>query len=328
MAKKAIITGINGQDGSYLAELLLDKGYKVYGIIRRSSIESTDKTRNIEHIIDKVHLSTCSLENSLAVYKLFASIQPDECYHLAATSFVSYSLEDALSIMMNNFTATHNILLSVIEACPKCRVYFAGSSEIFGDVNVSPQNEKTSYNPRSVYGISKLSSHQLIKNYRKQYGIYACTGFTYNHESPRRGCAFVTRKITSAAASIALERASYIDLGNIDAARDWGYAPEYVRAMQLMLNAEIPKDYVIATGKLHTVRELLETAFNVVGLDYRNHIRIKKEFIRPAEEVALVGDSTEIYKDLGWKARAKFEEIIQEMVENDLRILRMEQNKA
>lgn len=328
MAKKAIITGINGQDGSYLAELLLDKGYEVYGIIRRSSIESTDKTRNIEHIIDKVHLSTCSLENSLAVYKLFASIQPDECYHLAATSFVSYSLEDDLSIMMNNFTATHNILLSVIEACPKCRVYFAGSSEIFGDVNVSPQNEKTSYNPRSVYGISKLSSHQLIKNYRKQYGIYACTGFTYNHESPRRGRAFVTRKITSAAASIALERASYIDLGNIDAARDWGYAPEYVRAMQLMLNAEIPKDYVIATGELHTVRELLETAFNVVGLDYRNHIRIKKEFIRPAEEVALVGDSTEIYKDLGWKARTKFEDIIQEMVENDLRLLKMEQNKA
>ena len=204
-------------------------------------------------------MSTCSLENSLAVYKLFASIQPDECYHLAATSFVSYSLEDDLSIMMNNFTATHNILLSVIEACPKCRVYFAGSSEIFGDVNVSPQNEKTSYNPRSVYGISKLSSHQLIKNYRKQYGIYACTGFTYNHESPRRGCAFVTRKITSAAASIALERASYIDLGNIDAARDWGYAPEYVRAMQLMLNAEIPKDYVIATGKLHTVRAVSYT---------------------------------------------------------------------
>lgn len=320
MYKKAIITGINGQDGSYLAELLISKGYEVYGVVRRSSIENSDKMRNIEHLLDRIHLSTCSLENSLAVYKLFCEVQPDECYHLAASSFVSYSLEDDLSIMMNNFTTTHNILLSIIEACPKCRVYFAGSSEIFGNVALFPQNENTAYNPRSVYGISKLSSHHLIKNYRKQYGIFACTGFTYNHESPRRGYSFVTRKITSTVAAIITGEADHIDLGNVDAVRDWGYAPEYVEAMYLMLNAENAKDYVIATGKSHTVRDLLKIAFGVVGLEYTKYIKINEKFYRPTESIPLIGDATQIYKDLGWKPRKQFEDIVEEMVKNDISI--------
>lgn len=320
--KKALITGINGQDGSYLAEYLLEKGYNVYGIIRRSSIEVASKMENLETIKNKINLSTCSLEDSLSIYKLFSEIKPDECYHLAASSFVSYSLQDELSIMTNNFTTTHNILAAILEVCPKCKIYFAGSSEIFGDADHYPQNEKTSFNPRSVYGISKLASHHLIKNYRKRYGLYACTGFTYNHESPRRGRAFVTRKITSNVARIALGLNDFIELGNINAARDWGYAPEYIVAMHNMLNKnQIPKDYVISTGVLHTVEEFLKIAFEVVGLDYRKYIFIKDEFIRQSEEISLVGDSREIYKDLGWKPTKNFSSMIKEMVENDISIL-------
>lgn len=322
MKKKALITGINGQDGSYLAELLLKKDYEVYGVVRRSSIENTDKMRNIKHIIDKVKIVTCSLENSLSVYKLFLKVKPDECYHLAASSFVSYSIEDDLSIMTNNFTTTHNILLSALEICPNCKIYFAGSSEIFGNAKEYPQNEETAYNPRSVYGISKLSSHCLIKNYRERYNLYACTGFTYNHESPRRGHSFVTRKITSAVAEIALGRRNILELGNIEALRDWGYAPEYVEAMYRMLNIGKAKDYVIATGKLHSVKDLLKIAFETVGLNYEDYVRINNKFIRPEEKIPLVGNANAIYKDLGWKAKKPFKEIIIEMVKNDINILK------
>ena len=322
MKKKALITGINGQDGSYLAELLLKKDYEVYGVVRRSSIENTDKMRNIKHIIDKVKIVTCSLENSLSVYKLFLKVKPDECYHLAASSFVSYSIEDNLSIMTNNFTTTHNILLSALEICPNCKIYFAGSSEIFGNAKEYPQNEETAYNPRSVYGISKLSSHCLIKNYRERYNLYACTGFTYNHESPRRGHSFVTRKITSAVAEIALGRRNILELGNIEALRDWGYAPEYVEAMYRMLNIGKAKDYVIATGKLHSVKDLLKIAFETVGLNYEDYVRINNKFIRPEEKIPLVGNANAIYKDLGWKAKKPFKEIIIEMVKNDINILK------
>lgn len=322
MKKKALITGINGQDGSYLAELLLKKDYEVYGVVRRSSIENTDKMRNIKHIIDKVKIVTCSLENSLSVYKLFLKVKPDECYHLAASSFVSYSIEDDLSIMTNNFTTTHNILLSALEICPNCKIYFAGSSEIFGNAKEYPQNEETAYNPRSVYGISKLSSHCLIKNYRERYNLYACTGFTYNHESPRRGHSFVTRKITSAVAEIALGRRNILELGNIEALRDWGYAPEYVEAMYRMLNIGKAKDYVIATGKLHSVKDLLKIAFETVGLNYEDYVRINNKFIRPEEKIPLVGNANAIYKDLGWKAKKPFKEIIIERVKNDINILK------
>lgn len=322
--KKALITGINGQDGSYLAELLLSKGYDVYGVVRRSSIENSSKLDNIKHIRNKITLLTCSLENSLSVYKMFLKIKPDECYHLAASSFVSYSLEDDLSIMTNNFNTTQNILLSILDICPKCHVYFAGSSEIFGNVLKAPQDENTPYNPRSVYGISKLASHCLIKNYRQRYNLFACTGFTYNHESPRRGVSFVTRKITRAVAEIALKRQGYVELGNIEARRDWGYAPEYVKAMYKMLNASKPKDYIIATGELHTVRDLLDIAFSYVGLNYKDYVKINKEFIRPDENIPLQGNSELIFNDLKWKHQKSFQNMIFEMVDNDLEILKNE----
>ena len=317
--KKALITGINGQDGSYLAELLLSKGYEVYGVVRRTSIENSQKMENIAHLLDQIKIVTCQLDNSLSVYKLFNEIKPDECYHLAASSFVSFAVEDDLSIMMNNFTTTHNILLSVIELCPSCHIYFAGSSEIFGNATESPQSERTAYNPRSVYGISKLSSHALIKNYRERFNLFACTGFTYNHESPRRGRTFVTRKVTSSVADIVHGKQDFIELGNIQAKRDWGYAPEYVQAMYLMLQNESPRDYVISTGVLHTVEDLLKIAFDVVNLDYHKYLKINESFMRPGEEVPLVGDSSLIYKDLGWKAEKPFKEIIEEMVLSDLK---------
>ncbi len=321
MKKKVLITGINGQDGSYLAELLLSKGYEVYGVVRRSSIENPMKMNNISNIRDKVNISACSLENSLSVYKLFMQIKPDECYHLAASSFVSYTMEDDLSIMTNNFTTTYNILMSILDICPKCRLYFAGSSEIFGNVLSAPQDETTPYNPRSMYGISKQASHSLIKNYRDKFGIYACTGFTYNHESPRRGRSFVTRKITSAAAAIYLGKQKKLELGNINARRDWGYAPEYVQAMYLMLQNKHPVDYVISTGKLRTVRDLLQTAFSHVGLDYTKYVTINEKFIRPDEKVPLQGNSLRIYDELGWKPHKDFSEMIDEMVDNDISLL-------
>ena len=328
MPKKALITGISGQDGSYLAELLLAIGYTVYGVVRRSSIENADKMENIKQIKDKLILSTCSLENGLSVYKLFSKIKPDECYHLAASSFVSYSLEDDLSIMTNNFTTIHNILSSALEVCPKCKIYFAGSSEMFGNAKDAPQSERTLYNPRSIYGISKLAGHCLVKNYRKQHGLFACTGITYNHESPRRGRSFVTRKITSNVAAIALGMKDSLELGNVKALRDWGYAPEYVEAMHRMLNAEVPKDYVIATGKTHSVEDLLKVAFDTVGLDYKKYVRINEEFLRPEGHVPLVGNADKVYHDLGWKAEKPFELIIKEMVENDIELLQRETRHA
>jgi len=321
--KKALITGINGQDGSYLAEYLLAKGYEVFGVVKRSSIEVSEKMKNLKAIQKEIHLCTNSLENSLSVYKLFSNIHPDECYHLAASSFVSYSLEDDLSIMANNFTTTHNILATVVEVCPQCKIYFAGSCEIFGNAKEFPQNEETPFNPRSVYGISKLASHQLIKNYRERFGIFACTGFTYNHESPRRGSAFVTRKISLKAAKIALGLNENLELGNLNVSRDWGYAPEYVEAMYMMLNNNTsPKDYIIATGELHTITELLEVAFGLLNMNYKEYVQIDEKLIRPGEKYPLMGDPKKIYKELGWKSKKKFREMIEEMVINDLNLLK------
>lgn len=320
--KKALITGINGQDGSYLAELLLEKGYEVVGTMRRSSIENSNKMSNIRNIADKIKIHTLSLENNLSVYKLFLEEQPDECYHLAAASFVSFSFEDEISTIATNFNTTHYILSTIKELAPQCRLYFAGSSEIFGDVKISPQNETSEFNPRSIYGISKLASHQLIKNYREQNKIFCCTGFTYNHESQRRGLEFVTRKITNGAAKIFLGLTKTLDMGNIDAQRDWGYAPDYVRAMWLMLNDEKPQDYVIATGELHSVRDVLEIAFGKLGLDYKKHVCIKNDFIRPESQKPLLGDPRKIRNNLQWTTTKSFTEMIEEMVLHDVEILK------
>ncbi|HAR62478.1 MAG: GDP-mannose 4,6-dehydratase [Candidatus Margulisiibacteriota bacterium] len=322
MKKKAIITGINGQDGSYLAELLLAKGYEVHGIVRRSSLENDKKLVNLKNSMDKIELHHCSMEDHLSLYKLISHIIPDECYHLAASSFVSYLFDDELSIVNTNFNATHYLLSSIKELVPNCRFYFAGSSEMFGEPETSPQDEECRFNPRSIYGISKLASYYVTKNYREQYGLYCCTGITYNHESPRRGHSFVTRKITSGVAKIVMGKARKLELGNLDTVRDWGYAPDYAQAMWLMLNNPLgPKDYVISTGIGHTVKNFLDVAFSLKGLDYRDYVEVNQKYFRPAEKKCLIGNSSLIKEELGWMPTKKFEDIITDMVLGDIDLL-------
>ena len=320
--KKALITGIAGQDGSYLAELLLSKGYEVHGIVRRIAIEDTEhKLKNILHLKDKINLHVASLDNVLSLIKTVKDIAPDEIYHLAASSFVSYSFEDEISILNNNVNSTHYILASINEFVPKCRIYFAGSSEMFGNVNQSPQDETTPFNPRSIYGISKVASYHLVKNYREQYGIFACAGILYNHESPRRGYEFVTRKIISSAVKIKYGLQKVLELGNLDAYRDWGYAPDYVNAMWLMLQASESDDYVIASGKTHSVREFTETAFKYLGLDYLKYVKINPKFFRPSETFQLCGNPSKAIEKLKWTRTKFFKDIIHEMVNQELFLL-------
>jgi GDPmannose 4,6-dehydratase len=320
--KKALITGINGQDGSYLAELLLAKGYEVHGIVRREAIEdSSHRLRNIAHIKDNLTLHVGSVDNHLFIYKAIGEIKPDECYHLAASSFVSYAFDDEISVLSNNFSSTHFLLASIKELAPKCRFYFAGSSEMFGDTDTSPQDETAKFNPRSIYGISKVSGYYLVKNYRRQHDTFACAGILFNHESPRRGYEFVTRKIASAAARIFLKLDDKLELGNIEAQRDWGYSPEYVEAMWRMLNHDKADDYVIATGRLHSVRQFLDAAFSVVGLQYQDYLRINRTYFRPDEKVPLVGDYSKAQSVLGWCPKKTFEEIVEEMVFAEIKLL-------
>ncbi len=317
--KKALITGIAGQDGSYLAELLLEKGYEVHGIVRRVAIEDTEhKLKNVAHLLDRIHLHVASLDNVLSMIKIVKDLVPDECYHLAASSFVSYSFEDEISILNNNVNSTHYLLASMREFAPSCRVYFAGTSEMFGNVSSSPQDETTPFNPRSIYGISKVASHHLVKNYRQQYGLFACTGILYNHESPRRGYEFVTRKIVSSAVKIKLGRQESLTLGNLDACRDWGFAPDYVNAMWLMLQNDVPDDYVVATGETHSVREFVERVFSSLELDYKDHVRVDPQLFRPTEKVQLCGNPSKIIERLGWRRTLTFAEIITSMVASEL----------
>lgn len=319
---KALITGLNGQDGSYLAELLLSKGYEVHGIVRREAIEdATHRLRNIMHLMDDIKLHVGSVDNHLAVYKVINEVRPQECYHLAASSFVSYSFDDELSVLSNNFNSTHYLLASIKELVPACRFYFSGSSEMFGEADSTPQNESMRFNPRSIYGISKVAGHHLVSNYRRHHGIFACTGILYNHESPRRGYEFVTHKVTSAVSKIHLGLLDHLELGNIDARRDWGYAPEYVEAMWRMLKHDVPDDYVIASGTTHTVREFLGIAFGIVGLDYRDWVRVNTAYYRPDETIPLTGDSSKARRVLGWQAQKKLEDIVKEMVTADIRQL-------
>ena len=318
--KRALISGITGQDGSYLAELLLDKGYEVHGIVRRVALEdAANRMVRIRHILDRLHLHAASIENLPSIYRIFLSVQPDECYHLAGQSFVSYSFDDEFSTMNTNINGTHHMLAALKDAAPHCRLYFAGTSEMFGKVEETPQTETTRFHPRSAYGISKVAAFELTRNYREAYGIHASTGILFNHESPRRGHEFVTRKITSGIARILAGTADSIALGNLDARRDWGYAKEYVEAMWMMLQQEIPADYVVATGEAHSVREFAELAFRTVGLDYRKYVVNDPLFYRPAEVDLLVGDSSKARHVLGWAPQTRFEDLVKEMVIWDCR---------
>lgn len=320
--KKALITGISGQDGSYLAEFLLAKNYEVHGIVRRESIENPAyRLQNIAHVVDRVTLHVGSVDNHLSVYKIVHAVRPDECYHLASSSFVSYSFDDEASHIASNFNSTQYLLASIKELAPTCRFYFSGSSEMFGDAEQFPQNEETRFYPRSLYGISKVSGYYLTLHYRRQHGIFACNGILYNHESPRRGYEFVTRKITSTVARIHLGITDRMELGNIDARRDWGYAPEYVNAMWLMLNGERADDYLIATGELRSVRDFLQAAFSAVNLRYEDYVRIHPAYYRPEGSLPLVGDASKAARVLGWKPIKSFEDIVREMVRADIALL-------
>jgi GDPmannose 4,6-dehydratase len=318
--KKALITGVTGQDGSYLTELLLAKGYEVHAIVRRAALEDPEhRMSRLRHLKDQVKLHSASLESYPSLFKTVQMVQPDECYHLAGQSFVSYSFEDEFSTLSANINGTHYMLSAIKEAAPKCRFYFAASSEMFGKVRQTPQNENTPFYPRSAYGISKVAGFDLTRNYREAYGMHATNGILYNHEGPRRGFEFVTRKITSHVARIKLGQAKELVLGNLDARRDWGHAEDFVQAMWLMLQQPTPDDYVIATGEAHSVREFLDVAFGHVGLNYRAYVRTDPQFFRPAEVDILLGDASKARRVLGWKPTHTFEQIIHEMVDEDMR---------
>ena len=319
MNKKALITGITGQDGSYLAEHLLSLGYEVHGLVRRVALEDpAGRFGRISHILDRVVLHPASLESYASIFNVLSRHKFDECYHLAAQSFVAESFADGFSTMNTNITGTQYVLSALREMRPECRLYFAGSSEMFGKVEEVPQRETTRFHPRSPYGISKVAGFELTRNYREAYGMYCLTGMLFNHESPRRGLEFVTRKISMGVARIKLGLATELRLGNLDATRDWGHAADYVAAMHTMLQQDQPDDYVVATGQSHSIRDFCELAFGEVGLDHRDFVVEDEQFFRPAEVEALVGDATKARKELGWAPTHTFETLVSEMVQSDL----------
>lgn len=322
MGKKALITGITGQDGSFLAEQLLDKGYEVHGIVRRVALEQPERRLSrIFDIRDRLKLHAASMESYPSIFQIFNRAEFDECYHLAAQSFVAESFSDGFSTMTTNVNGTHYMLEAIRQLQPKCRFYFAASSEMFGKVRESPQVETTAFHPRSPYGISKCTGFYMTLNYREAYGIYCCSGILFNHEGPRRGFEFVTRKITSTVARIKLGLATNLRLGNLEARRDWGHSKDYVNGMHLMLQQDAPDDYILATGETHTVAEFCQLAFNEVGLDYRDYVIVDPAFYRPAEVDLLVGDASKAARVLGWKPSYTFEGMIREMVQADLKAL-------
>jgi len=319
MPKRALITGITGQDGSYLAEHLLSLGYEVHGLVRRVALEDPERRfARINHLLDKLQLHAGSLESYPSIFSVISRHQFTECYHLAAQSFVAESFQDGFSTMNININGTHYILAALKDLQPECRVYFAGTSEMFGRVQEIPQRETTPFHPRSPYGISKVAGFELTRNYREAFGMYCVSGILFNHESPRRGFEFVTRKITSTLARIKFGLAPELRLGNLEAQRDWGHAEDYVRAMHLMLQQPEPGDYVVATGETHSVREFCEAAFTVAGLNYQDYVKIEEFFYRPAEIDLLVGDASKARQILGWKPQHSFSELVKEMVHNDI----------
>ena len=323
MSKVALITGITGQDGSYLAELLLAKGYEVHGIIRRVALEDENhRLWRIRKILNDVTLHSGSLESYASLFNIIQKIKPDEVYHLAAQSYVGYSFEDEFSTLNININGTHYLLSAVKEfTASKIKFYFAGSSEMFGKTKEFPQNENTTFNPRSSYGISKVTGYYLTKNYREAYKLHASSGILFNHESPRRGFEFVTRKITHAVAKIKKGLQKKLKLGNLKAKRDWGHAKDYVEAMWLMLQQNNPDDFVIGTGNEHTVEDFANKAFSHVGLNYKDHVVIDKELIRPAEVDTLLANFDKAKKILKWKPKILFDDLVVNMVEHDLELI-------
>ena len=315
MAKRALITGITGQDGSYLAELLLDKGYEVFGAIRRAS---TTNYWRIEHLLDRITLKPGDLLDQLSLIRLIDDIKPDEFYNLAAMSFVPASWDQPMLTGEFNSQGVTRCLEAVRQVNPKVKFYQASSSEMFGKVREVPQTELTPFYPRSPYGVSKVFAHYITVNYRESYDLFAVSGILFNHESPRRGLEFVTRKVTDGVARIKLGLADSIGLGNLDAKRDWGFAGDYVRAMWLMLQQDQADDYVVATGETHSVRDLVEVAFGHVGLDWQKHVKQDPRFLRPAEVDLLVGDPTKAKSALGWKPDVHFKQLVTMMVDADL----------
>src|SRR6266567_153132 len=322
MSKKALITGITGQDGSYLTEWLLAQGYEVHGLVRRVALEDPHRRfARISHLLDRITLHPPSLESYASIFHTISRHEFDECYHLAAQSFVAESFADGFSTMNTNINGTHHVLAALHELRPQCRFYFAGSSEMFGKVVETPQSEDTPFHPRSPYGISKVAGFDLTRNYREAYGMYCVSGILFNHESPRRGFEFVTRKISSAVARIKHGQQSELCLGNLEAQRDWGHAKDYVRAMHLLLQQEEPGDYVVATGETHTVREFCELAFAETGLNYKDYVVTDEKFYRPAEVDSLIGDATRAHEVLRWHPEHTFAGLVKDMVRKDLELI-------
>ena len=314
MGKIAIITGIRGQDGTYLSNFLLKKKYEVIGLYNpKNKSKITSK---------RIKLKSIDLNDFKKISELIKKTKPDEFYHLAAQSFINYKFEDEFFKLNPNINGTHYILSSIKKYSPKTKFYFAASSEIFGDVKVYPQNEKTAFNPRSAYGISKVAGFQLTKNYREAYNLFSCSGILYNHESPLRNENFVSKKITTAIARIIFKKQKTLTLGSINAKRDWGYAEDYVEAMWKMLQQKKPKDFVIGTGKIHSVKDFLNIAFRYVGLDYKKYIRFDKKFMRPKDNVILQADFTKAKKNLKWKPKTSFKQLVHQMVDFDMNQLK------
>jgi GDPmannose 4,6-dehydratase len=315
MSKRAIITGITGQDGSYLAELLLTKGYEVVGTVRRTSAPNFWR---VQHLLDRITIKPADLLDQLSLLRLIDEVRPHELYNLAAMSFVPASWEQPMLTCEYNAQGVTRVLEAIRQVDSSIRVYQASSSEMFGKVREVPQSEQTPFYPRSPYGVSKVFAHYITVNYRESYDLFAVSGMLFNHESPRRGLEFVTRKVTDGAARVKLGVASTLSLGNLDAQRDWGFAGDYVHAMWLMLQQDRADDFVIATGISHSVRDLVEVAFSHVGLDWRKHVTLDPKLLRPAEVDQLIGDSTKARTQLGWKPAVDFEALIKMMVDADL----------
>jgi GDPmannose 4,6-dehydratase len=315
---RALITGVTGQDGSYLAEFLLEKGYEVYGLVRRSSLEKFDR---IQLCIERINLVEGDLTDQSSLDSVIQAVKPDEVYNMAAQSFVPVSYSQPVLTADVTGLGVVRVLEAIRRHQPKAKFLQASSSEMYGKVQESPQNENTRFYPRSPYGASKVFAHYITVNYRESYGLFACSAISFNHESPRRGLEFVTRKVTYQVARIKCGLASKLTMGNLEAERDWGFAGDYVRAMWLMLQQPTAEDYVVATGETHSVRELLEAAFAAAGLDWRNHVEIDPKLIRPAEVDYLCGDSTKVRQKLGWKPTVGFEQLIEMMVAADLKLV-------